>query len=132
MDVSGDETINAAYETVEARSGYLDVLVNNDILPEPPAGSRWPKQNVVNSGCVLVEQDGAQHDDSGVALEVKGGRRQGLERVVRISDDRSGRRQESVQGARGGGSGAIGVALIGSVIEGKRDGDAGIPVKLDG
>ncbi|KAM3545145.1 hypothetical protein ARSEF1564_001927 [Beauveria bassiana] len=33
MDVSGDETINAAYETVEARSGYLDVLVNNDSQP---------------------------------------------------------------------------------------------------
>lgn len=30
MDVSSDETINAAYETVEARPGYLDVLVNND------------------------------------------------------------------------------------------------------
>ncbi|KAM3528146.1 hypothetical protein NHJ13051_002572 [Beauveria bassiana] len=33
MDVSGDETINAAYETVEARPGYLDVLVNNDSQP---------------------------------------------------------------------------------------------------
>ncbi|KGQ07058.1 hypothetical protein BBAD15_g7583 [Beauveria bassiana D1-5] len=33
MDVSSDETINAAYETVEARPGYLDVLVNNDSQP---------------------------------------------------------------------------------------------------
>lgn len=29
IDVSSDESINAAYETVKAGPGYLDVLVNN-------------------------------------------------------------------------------------------------------
>lgn len=33
IDVSSDESINAAYETVKAGPGYIDVLVNNAGMP---------------------------------------------------------------------------------------------------
>ncbi|KAM3454846.1 hypothetical protein MY3296_002824 [Beauveria thailandica] len=71
IDVSSDESFNAAYEMAKARPGYLDVLVKNA----------------------------------------------SAKKVFR---------------ARGAGNPAIGGALIRSVIEGERDGDARMPLVVAG
>ncbi|TQW11723.1 short chain dehydrogenase domain-containing protein [Cordyceps javanica] len=191
IDVSSDESIDAAYETVKAQHGYIDVLVNNagmrwsfsetppppfflpianvqgqvhhargvepnvrrqrhgrpdpdadvcasatgpvvlvlaasyrqgrrsaaalrderagaarddaaGLLPGSRAGGRVAQAEHDEPGWVPVEQDGAQHDDAGVALEPQGGRGPGLERVAGVPGDESGGRQGAARGARSG------------------------------
>ncbi len=49
IDVSSDESINAAYETVKAGPGYIDVLVNNAGML-PPLSKRlqtWPSLSIL-------------------------------------------------------------------------------------